>query len=158
MKFLIFFLIFIQISLSNAKKIKLQPLIVIQINHLLDLSVKQFYKETLASQSQFTGHSVKKIQAVTKLLLNSAKSLPPETALHYKKIFQSLDVQLSLLLKSKKMIYAKQAWKSLFIISRSFNVKTYFYGFCYKDKSMWLQAKNTKPLNPLGVKSCINAI
>lgn len=158
MKLLIFFIITTQLSLANARKIKLRPLIIIQINHLLDLSVKQFYKDTLASKTQFIGDSVIQMQSVTKLLLKSAKSLSPETALHYKKIFQSLDVQLSLLLKSKKMIYAKQAWKSLFIISRSFNVKTYFYGFCSKDKSMWLQKIKTKPINPISNKSCVNAI
>lgn len=157
-KFFIFFLMLTHSFLAYGKKIKLQPLVVIQINYLLDLSVGQFYKETLASKSQFKGDSLLAIQRATRVLLSSAKSLPPETAVHFKKIFQALDVQLSLLLKTSKLIYAKQAWKSLFVISRSFNVQPYFYGFCAKDRSMWLQKKKSKPVNPIGVRSCVNSI
>lgn len=181
-----------------GKKIKLQPLIVIQINRLLDLSVDKFYTESLDAKLRFNNsgsgsknssgknklkdnlksnsqnksnfksnrdsnrdsksNSVAEMQKITFLLLKSAKSLPSETEVHFKKIFQALNVQLSLLLKNSKPIYRKQVWKSLFIISRSFNVKTYFYGFCAKDKSMWLQNKKSKPVNPIGVSSCVNAI
>lgn len=160
-KLLYFFFIFLILTYSSlvyGKKIKLQPLVVIKINHLLDLSVDQFYTETLASTSQFTGTSLLEIQKATKALLSSAKFLPPETAVHFKKIFQTLNVQLSLLLKTSKIIYMKQVWKSLFVISRTFNVKAYFYGFCAKDRSMWLQKKKTKPVNPIGARSCVNFI
>ncbi|MBE8222014.1 MAG: hypothetical protein HAW60_04710 [Bdellovibrionales bacterium] len=158
----LFFLFFLLTNsfFAHGKKIKLPTLSVIQINHLLDLSVDTFYKETMSSKSKpkFTGNSLLKIQKSTKLLLNSSKILAPEIAVHFKKIFKALDVQISLLLKTSKKVYVKQVWKSLFIISRSFNVKTYFYGFCSKDRSMWIQKKKSKPVNPIGLSSCVNYI
>lgn len=155
--FFIFFCIF-QRATVYAKKIKLQPLIIIQINQLLDLSVESFYKEALDSKGKFKGDSVDEMQRLTKNIFHLSHLLPVETAVHFKKIFQALEVQLSLLLKTSKRLYVKQVWKSLFVISRSFNTKTYFYGFCSKDKSMWLQKRKTKPLNPVGLRHCVNAI
>lgn len=141
-----------------AKRIKLQPLVVIQINQLLDLSVEKFYTESLQAKAVFKGSSVIEMQKLTKILLKSSKLLPVETAVHFTKIFHTLEVQLSLLLKTLKPMYIKQVWKSLFVISRSFNVKVYLYGFCSRDKSMWLQKKKTKLVNPVGVKSCVSSI
>ncbi|MBE8162807.1 MAG: hypothetical protein HAW63_02325 [Bdellovibrionaceae bacterium] len=156
-----FFIIFFTIThncFAYEKKIHLPPLVVIQVNQLLNLSVDKFYKESLASKGQFKGSSLSKIQKVIQLLLGSAKTLPPETAVHFKKIFQALDVQLSSLIKTAKPIYIKQVWKSLFLIARSFNVNAYLYGFCDKDRSMWIQKKKSKLINPIGARSCAKAI